>query len=541
MTTTSPATQLTLRVQTLSREHPFLFYTSTFFFAILLLFTFLVEYFKPLGKRKLKDGKAPRLPPGPSGLPIFGSLIDVKEGIEDEEHKKLKSLAQYGEMATLHLGQKTFIFLNSSRVAGEIINKRGSYTNERSSYPVSSGIISHGHRRSLLMHQGSWNEPRRVMHSLLSGSHLKTYGTWQELESTQLLAEYLFQPRLWYRHHFRYANSVIHRIALGERLAKSSRELVDLQNCVTYFTSSVMTSTVDWFPDLEKLLPWWFVQPWRLSWGWLDKWNYDVYKTWWDPVKKKVDNNTAPPSFVRDVLLHPDTKYTGDDDDAMYVAMQLVEAGSDTTRMVLNVAFMAALEHPNAFAKAREEVDRVCGKDEKARLPTLADLEDLKYICAMAKEVMRWRPIFAITPDHTATKDFDFEGYHFPAGTGFVLNMAALGEEAMEPDSFVPERWLDGHETNIAHGLWLFGGGRRICVGYRLAQNSLFLLLSRLVQSFDLEAAGPYNSRHLHFHATDEPFLVNMKVRNKHYENLILSEAEKQGVLEDAKLEREKL
>ena len=172
----------------------------------------------------------------------------------------------------------------------------------------------------------------------------------------------------------------------------------------------------------------------------------------------------------------------------MYAAMQLVEAGSDTTRMVMNVAFMAALEHPGAFRKAREEVDRVCGKDADARLPTLADLEDLRYICAMAKEVMRWRPIFDITTDHTSTKDFEFEGYHFPAGTGFVLNLPAIGDEVRDPESFDPERWLDGHETNIAHGLWLFGGGRRICVGYRLAQNSLFLLLSRLVQSFDLKA-----------------------------------------------------
>lgn len=392
-------------------------------------------------------------------------------------------------MTTLHLGSKTFVLINSSRVAAEIFNKRGSITNERSSYPVSSGIISHGHRRSLLMHQAAWAEPRRVMHSLLSGSHLKQYGTWQELESTQLLAEYLLQPKQWHRHHYRYANSVIHRIALGERLAKSSQELADLQNVVTYFTGSIMASAVDWFPDLaERLLPVWFLQPWRLSWAWLDKWNYDVYKAWWDPVKAKVDAGTAPPSFVRDVLLHPDTKYTGDDEDAMYAAMQLVEAGSDTTRMVMNVAFMAALEHPGAFRKAREEVDRVCGKDADARLPTLADLEDLRYICAMAKEVMRWRPIFDITTDHTSTKDFEFEGYHFPAGTGFVLNLPAIGDEVRDPESFDPERWLDGHETNIAHGLWLFGGGRRICVGYRLAQNSLFLLLSRLVQSFDLKA-----------------------------------------------------
>lgn len=32
-----------------------------------------------------------------------------------------------------------------------------------------------------------------------------------------------------------------------------------------------------------------------------------------------------------------------------------------------------------------------------------------------------------------------------------------------------------------------------------------------------------------------------MTVRNKHYEKLILTEAERAGVLEDAKLERDKL
>ena len=59
-----------------------------------------------------------------------------------------------------------------------------------------------------------------------------------------------------------------------------------------------------------------------------------------------------------DTLLHGDTKYTGDDDDAMYKAMQLVEADSDTIREALNILVMAALEYPEPFRKARGEVDR---------------------------------------------------------------------------------------------------------------------------------------------------------------------------------------
>jgi hypothetical protein len=64
-------------------------------------------------------------------------------------------------------------------------------------------------------------EKRRVVYSLLSGTALKQYGSWQELETTQMLAEYLFQPERWYRHHYGYTNSVVHRNALEERLVKS--------------------------------------------------------------------------------------------------------------------------------------------------------------------------------------------------------------------------------------------------------------------------------------------------------------------------------
>jgi hypothetical protein len=53
-------------------------------------------------------------------------------------------------------------------------------------------------------------------------------------------------------------------------------------------------------------------------------------------VKKKIDDGTAPPSFVRDGLLHPDAKFSGNEQEAMYVTLQLVEAGSGTTRKVLS-------------------------------------------------------------------------------------------------------------------------------------------------------------------------------------------------------------
>ncbi|PVH91717.1 cytochrome protein [Periconia macrospinosa] len=497
------------------------FSTSLVVGAILLA---LRQFFRPIGLRHPKA----KLPPGPKGLFLFGSLLRFRQKDNPQYmHKLLNEIASYGDMTTVHLGSKTWIFLNSKRMVSEIIAKRSSITNGRSPMPISSGIVSRD-GRSLILPPSGWTERRRLMHHLLSGTALKQYGEWQELESTQMLAEYLKQPSRWYRHHYRYANSVVHRIALGERLAKSSKELEDLQNVVTFFVGSIGSSIIDWFPELAKLPK--FMQIWRKHWEALGDWNERVYRSWWDPVKSQVDDGTAPPSFVRDVLLHKDTKYKGSERDAMYLAMQLIEAGSDTTREALNIFIMALLTYPECIAKARAEIDSVCGANAE-RLPTLADMDNLGYICAMVKEVLRWRPIFPLTPDHTALQDFEFEGYYFPAGVGFIINGIPVANECEEPEKFKPERWLDGYEKDVAHGLWQFGGGRRICVGYRLAQRGLFLNIARLLYCFNFTAKGPLDSTVLNHHMTDEPFPVGVEIRSKRHERLIVEEATKVDVL----------
>ncbi|KAI5236776.1 hypothetical protein E4T42_09360 [Aureobasidium subglaciale] len=453
-------------------------------------------------------------------MPLIGNLLQLKSARGDIEHQWQRSLVRYGEMATVHLGSKTWIFLNSTRVVNEIIAKRGSQTNGRSPMPIASGIISKS-GRSLLLPPDGWTERRRVMHGLLNGTALKQYGEWQELESTQMMAEYLLQPHRWFRHHYRYANSVVHRIALGQRLVKSGKELSDLQDVVTTFVGSIGESLIDWFPQLDNVPR--FLQFWRPHWEKIGEWNYNIYHEWWQPVRKEIENGTAPPSFVRDVLLNPESKYTGSDQDAMYVAMQLIEAGSDTTREVLNTFVMAAICYPDTFARARNEVDSICGKDGALRMPGLADLENMPYVCAIIKELLRWRPIFQMSPDHCATTDIHFEGFIFPAGTGFVINEIAISDECEDAEHFKPERWLDGHETDVSHGIWQFGGGRRICVGYRLAQRGLFINIARLALCYDFTTVS--NSQEL----------TEVSIRSKKYEDLVKQEAEAAGVFELAK------
>ena len=387
----------------------------------------------------------------------------------------------YGEMVTLHMGSKTWVLLNSDRVISEIISKRSKVTNERPYMPIASGLVSHG-KRTAIRQTEEWAEGRRVMHQLLSGKNLRTYGQMQELESIQLLKSYLDNPSQWASHHYRYATSVLYRVVLGYPLDKSEAKMRDYQQVGIEFIWSINRSIIDFFPQLTKIPK--HLQPWRKYWANMGHFHRQVLQSWWDPVRTAVDAGDAPASFVRDVLLHPDMKYKGDNEEAMYLATSVMAAGGDNTRMTLNTFIMAIISHPEALQRAREETDIICGYAK--RLPSLADMSSMPYLSAMVKEVLRWRPTVPVVPQHELTEDLEFEGYHFPAGNDFLINSLAVSSNFEDAEKFLPERWIDGNEVNAIADFWGFGGGRRICVGYKVAQQALFIAYARLVYCFDI-------------------------------------------------------
>ena len=381
------------------------------------------------------------------------------------------------------MGSQTWVVLNSDRAVSELIAKRAKVTNERPQMPVASELVSYG-KRTVIRQEKEWKEGRRVMHQLLSGSNLKVYGGMQELESVELLRLYLRQPDLWFSHNFRYSISVLYRVVMGYPLDKTKAQLDDYQRVTMEFVMSINKSLVDFFPALSKLPH--FLQPWRRYWAKMGAYHRLVFQQWWEPIRSGVNNGSAPPSFVRDVLLHPETRFKGDDEEAMYLATSVMAAGGDNTRMAINTFVMAMISRPEVQKLAQAEVDAVCTDGDSLRLPQMSDLQQMPYIAAMIKEVLRWRPTVPIIPPHQLTEDLEFDGYHIPAGTSFLINSIAVGNEFQAPNEFRPERWMDGSEMNTTANFWGFGGGRRICVGWKVAQQALFLAFARLVYCFDL-------------------------------------------------------
>ena len=76
--------------------------------------------------------------------------------------------------------------------------------------------------------------------------------------------------------------------------------------------------------------------------------------------------------------------------------------------------------YPEVQKKARQELEEVLGKDQ---LPTTKDRENLPYIDAFIKEVMRWHPIVANGGPRRLTEDTIFEGYVLPKETIVMSNL----------------------------------------------------------------------------------------------------------------------
>jgi cytochrome P450 len=174
-----------------------------------------------------------------------------------------------------------------------------------------------------------------------------------------------------------------------------------------------------------------------------------------------MEQGKAPDCFAVDFF-----KATENSDMSMtqkiFVMGNLLEGGSDTSRVAISQIIAAAVTYPDWVIRAREHLDRVCGSNAE-RLPTWADKPELRYITAVTKEGFRWRPFQSIGAPHKLTEDDEYEGYKFPAGTLFTWNAYHISQspdEYEQPDRFWPERWLNDDLDNVLKGLWAFGPGR---------------------------------------------------------------------------------
>lgn len=161
-------------------------------------------------------------------------------------------------------------------------------------------------------------------------------------------------------------------------------------------------------------------------------------------------------------------------------------AGHETTALAMSWTWHLASRHPQVVARLLEEVDSVLG----GRTVTLQDIPHLRYTEAVLLESMRLRPP-AWGIGREAVGDCEIGGAHVPAGTTIFLAPWVVQRDPRwfdDPESFTPERWLDGLERRLPRFAYFpFGGGPRICIGQKFAMTEAILMLATIANRFTLE------------------------------------------------------
>jgi cytochrome P450 len=172
--------------------------------------------------------------------------------------------------------------------------------------------------------------------------------------------------------------------------------------------------------------------------------------------------------------------------------MTMLLAGEDTTANTLAWAIWLLSTHPDALAKAREEVDAA----SDPATWTHERFAEMRWLEACANETMRIKPV---APSLTlqCLRDTVVADIRVPAGTLVFLAMRSdsLREAYFErAAAFRPERWLDpasGPDATSASRVSMpFGAGPRVCPGRHLAMLEMKMALATLIGRFDIEKVG---------------------------------------------------
>jgi cytochrome P450 len=174
---------------------------------------------------------------------------------------------------------------------------------------------------------------------------------------------------------------------------------------------------------------------------------------------------------------------------------EFINGGTDTTATAIEWGIAQLIANPEVQEKLYKEIKLTVGDrkvDEK-------DADNMPYLQAVVKELLRKHPPTYFLLTHAATEPTTLAGYDIPTDVNVDFFSPAISEDPKlwsDPEKFDPERFVSGKEDADITGvtgvkMMPFGVGRRICPGLEMATVHVHLMLARMVQEFEWSAYPP--------------------------------------------------
>ncbi|KAL9231065.1 hypothetical protein vseg_006333 [Gypsophila vaccaria] len=433
-----------------------------------------------------------KLPPGPAGLPVFGSLFSLG----DKPHITFTKLARtYGSLMTLRLGRVQTVIISSAEMAKEALQKNDiSFSNRN----VVDAVRAHNHHQKSVVWlpaSSKWRKLRRVCNSHVFST--------SRLDASQGFRRNKVEDLLCYVEKNCEDGTPVD---IGLAAFTTSLNLLS----TTFFSVDLSDQNSDFAGEFKKIT--------REMIEDLGKPNFADYF----PVLRRVDiqgirrrasvhfgkilgifnamieqrlkngkslGSSSKGADVLDSLLGTDKQKSEEIDPSEFshLLLDLFGGGIDTTASTLEWAMAELLHRPEKLKKAKEELLQVIGKGNSVEEH---DIAQLPYLQAVIKETLRLHPAVPFLIPRKVDTDVQLFGFTVPKDAQVLVNVWAIGRDPdlwEHPNLFEPERFLgseiDAKGCNFE--LIPFGAGRRICPGLPLANRMLHLMLGSLIHGFD--------------------------------------------------------
>ncbi|XP_043848182.1 sterol 26-hydroxylase, mitochondrial [Dromiciops gliroides] len=209
-------------------------------------------------------------------------------------------------------------------------------------------------------------------------------------------------------------------------------------------------------------------------------------------------------------------------DEAMGSLAELLLAGVDTSANTLTWALYHLAQDPETQEALYKEVVGVVPHGEK---PQSKDFAHMPLLKAVLKEALRLYPVVPINSRVNIDKEVVVGDYLFPKNTQFVLCHFVMSRDPdnfESPSEFLPKRWLRRKQNEPVGGSHAFssipfGFGVRACLGRRLAELEMNVVLSRLIQQYEISLAPGMQKVHPLSRIVLVPDkLVSLRFRKRH-------------------------